>query len=279
MTIKNRHHDFPFDSPKQFVCFRSNFVGHSYDLDLEPDLEAFTFDGICKITFRIDITKLTVENSKEIVLHAKELLFQSAEYQVDGGDTCKAEDIITNVEDTTVKFLFGNPIAMGQKLVLTTLYKGFLNSKMSGFYRSSYSDIEGHSKVMASTQFEAIDARRALPCVDEPAAKAVFRVTMTIPSNLTCFSNMPEMRRESLSKSTTRIQFLDTPVMSIYLLAFCVGEFDFVQRQTEHGVLIRVYTPVGKSTSGYFALDCACRCLDAYDNFFKIPYPLLSLRG
>ena len=65
--------------------------------------------------------------------------------------------------------------------------------------------------------------------------------------------------------------------MSSYLVAFCVGEFDFVQRLTEHGVVVRVYTPPGKGAHGNFALDCACRSLDLYDDFFGEPYPLPKL--
>ncbi len=43
--------------------------------------------------------------------------------------------------------------------------------------------------------------------------------------------------------------------MSTYLLAFIVGEFDFVEEKDANGVLIRVYTPVGKAEQGRFALD------------------------
>ena len=46
--------------------------------------------------------------------------------------------------------------------------------------------------------------------------------------------------------------------MSSYLLAFVVGEFDFVEERDSNGVLIRVYTPVGKSSLGQFALDVSC---------------------
>ena len=46
--------------------------------------------------------------------------------------------------------------------------------------------------------------------------------------------------------------------MSSYLLAFVVGEFDFVEERDSNGVLIRVYAPVGKSTLGQFALDVRC---------------------
>jgi puromycin-sensitive aminopeptidase len=148
---------------------------------------------------------------------------------------------------------------------------------MAGFYRSSYTDIDGKPQVMASTQFESLDARRAFPCVDEPAAKAVFGLTLTIPSNRQCFSNMPESSVVSIDAKRKKVSFLDTPKMSTYLLAFCVGEFDYVQSQTSNGVLVKVYTPPGKSAMGTFALQCAVRALDAYDAFFQLHYPLPKL--
>lgn len=43
--------------------------------------------------------------------------------------------------------------------------------------------------------------------------------------------------------------------MSTYLLAFVVGEYDFVEEKDSNGVLIRVYTPVGKKEQGRFALQ------------------------
>jgi puromycin-sensitive aminopeptidase len=131
---------------------------------------------------------------------------------------------------------------------------------------------------MASTQFESLDARRAFPCWDEPARKAAFGVTLVVPVELTAFSNMPEIHSKTLEGGKLReTKYLDTPVMSSYLVAFCVGEFDYVQAQTSHGVLVKVYTPPGKSETGQFALDCATKSLDAYDNFFGIPYPLPKL--
>lgn len=70
---------------------------------------------------------------------------------------------------------------------------------------------------------------------------------------------------------------MDSPKMSTYLVAFVVGEFDYVQAKTAHGVLVRVYTPPGRSESGKFALNVATKCLDIYDDFFGLPYPLPKL--
>ena len=144
----------------------------------------------------------------------------------------------------------------------------------AGFYRSGYTDVEGNAQIMASTQFESLDARRCFPCVDEPSAKAVFAVTLTVQAHLQVLSNMPvsNFRTDSLQKKT--VQFLDTPSMSTYLLAMCVGQFDCVSTVTDHGVVVSVHTPPGKSDSGVFALDCAKRCLDAYNDFFGVHFPL-----
>jgi len=182
------------------------------------------------------------------------------------------------LKTTTATLVFGEKLpADNKEIVLTIIYTGFLNNQMAGFYRSTYVDIHGESKIMASTQFEALDARRAFPCWDEPARKAVFGLTLVIPSALDCLSNMTVKSSQSFPNKTKRVEFLDSPKMSTYLLAFVVGEFDYLQAQTEHGVLIKVYTPPGKVDSGKFALDCAVKALDAYDDFFEVPYPLPKL--
>ena len=60
---------------------------------------------------------------------------------------------------------------------------------------------------------------------------------------------------EQLDGDLKRVTFATTPIMSSYLLAFVVGEFDYVEERDSNGVLVRVYTPVGKSNLGQFALD------------------------
>ena len=73
---------------------------------------------------------------------------------------------------------------------------------------------------------------------------------------------------------TKTVSFMPSPRMSTYLLAFVVGEFDFVSALTKNGVTIRVFCPPGKPQLGRFALECAVNALDAYDDTFQIRYPL-----
>lgn len=244
-----------------------------YDLKLVPDMKQFTFDGIVSIEMN---TSASAGDHKTITLHAKELLFKSAKFQV-GEKVVEAEEIHVHFKATTVSFVFPEALPASTTIILTIDYTGSLNNQMAGFYRSHYKDVNGVDKIVASTQFEALDARRALPCVDEPAAKATFLVTLVVPPHLECFSNMPESKRVTLSSEVVEISFLESPKMSTYLLAFCVGEFDFVQGMTKGGVLVKVYAPRGRSSSCTYALDTAIRALDAYDDFFGIKYPLPKL--
>jgi len=130
---------------------------------------------------------------------------------------------------------------------------------------------------MASTQFEALDARRCFPCWDEPARKATFVISLTVPANLIAFSNMSVTRHQTIKGGKAKIDFGETPIMSTYLVAFVVGEFDYIEAKTEHGVAIRCYTPPGKSDQGKFALDVAVKSLDFYDDYFAIKFPLPKL--
>ena len=250
----------------------------NYDLKLIPDLVKFSFDGIVTIDFSTSSDEITKEQSKSITLHSKEIMYREAKATLADGKSVTAEEIHINNKATTVTFLFPEPVVVsGSTLKLTIDFVGCLNNQMAGFYRSTYKDTNGQEKIVASTQFEALDARRAFPCVDEPAAKATFLVTLVVPRHLECFSNMPESHRISMSSDLVEISFLKSPKMSTYLLAFCVGEFDFVQAQSDHGVLIKVYAPRGRSKSCHYALECACKALDAYDDFFGIKYPLPKL--
>ena len=76
---------------------------------------------------------------------------------------------------------------------------------------------------------------------------------------------------------TAEIKFGETPIMSTYLLAFCIGEFDYVEQYTKENVRIRVYTPVGSSEQGKFALGVGVETLHFFSELFDCPFPLPKL--
>ena len=81
----------------------------------------------------------------------------------------------------TATFSFGGDVPAGTAS-LAISFTGTLNDQLRGFYRSRYTTPEGEERYLATTQFEATDARRAFPCWDDPAVKAVFDVTLVIPA-------------------------------------------------------------------------------------------------
>eukprot|EP00400_MALV-I_sp_L67-5_P000414 gene414-1080_t len=256
------------------VVLPPDIIPLRYDVKLIPDLGRFTFAGeqTVEVDVKVPTNKISF-NTRDLYLKTVKLTDSKGKEH----DSIKFEYLKSEHKFTAT---FEENLAAG-KGKLFIIFDGELNDQMAGFYRSSYETIDKKKKFMASTQFEAIDARRAFPCWDEPARKAIFGVTLVVDPDLTAFSNMPEKTTKLVKVDVggekvqkREIVFMDSPLMSTYLLAFIVGEFDFVSAVTENGVIIRCYTPPGRAQDGKFALECAVKCLDLYDDYFGIPYPL-----
>ena len=203
-----------------------------------------------------------------------------------------------------------------------------INDKLNGLYRSKYSnnysdkdseetrsgrnDPNFGYEYYAATQFEAIDARKAFPCFDEPGMKATFNVSIICDERLTALTNGDEIMVERLPLVTTlpqeattmapvvsdangstnvssstivpsavdtvirkkRTTYERTPKMSTYLVAFVIGSFDHIKGRSKSGTLVRVFTPKGRSDEGTFALDVAIKSLDYFEEYFGIKYPM-----
>ena len=246
------------------VRLSKNAIPIKYDIQLQPDLENFTFEGIETITLSV------LEKTKILTLHSKELEIETAHMSDMWGK------ISYNEKLETASFLFPKIIRAG-KTKLTLVFKGILNDKMRGFYRSRYTvgEKEYH---LATTQFEATDARRAFPCFDEPAQKAIFHVSLIVPKGKIAISNTLPISVAEHSAGFEIIKFLPTPKMSTYLLAFIIGDFEYIEsytkNKTKNGIRVRVFTTPGKKHQAKFALNCAVKTLEFYEKYFDIAYPL-----
>jgi len=241
-------------------------VPDKYEIRLEPDLINFTFDGE-------EVVHITVaEPVRQISLNALDLEIFEAFLTNSKGATVKPE-INLDPENERVHFAIKAPLEAGT-WKLQIKFKGLLNDKLHGFYRSTYKDARGAKKIIATTQFEATDARRAFPCWDEPDFKAVFRVTLIVDEGLTAISNAQVWGEKLLSeRGKKEIGFKDTIKMSTYLVAFIVGEFEYTDVQIVDGTPVRIVCPPGKLPLAKFAQGIAAHSLSFFNTYYGLKYP------
>uniref|UniRef100_A0A8D0HQB0 Aminopeptidase n=1 Tax=Sphenodon punctatus TaxID=8508 RepID=A0A8D0HQB0_SPHPU len=241
----------------------------NYGLCLKPDLIDFTFEG--KLEAAVQVRQPT----NQIVMNCADIDIITASYAPEGDEEIHATGFNYQNEDEKVTLSFPSTLQKGTG-TLKIDFVGELNDKMKGFYRSKYITPSGDTRFAAVTQFEATDARRAFPCWDEPAIKATFDISLVVPKDKVALSNMNVTDRKPYpdDENLVEVKFARTPIMSTYLVAFVVGEYDFVETRSSDGVLVRVYTPVGKAEQGKFALEVAAKTLPFYKDYFNVPYPL-----
>ncbi|XP_067208071.1 puromycin-sensitive aminopeptidase isoform X1 [Linepithema humile] len=256
------------DEKKPFRRLPPDVRPYHYDIKLSPNLETFTFDGEVKI-------HLNVENSTDtIILNSLEIDIKDATFHGNDGNNIPAKKIELSASEETAILMFPEALPSGKSGYLNIVFVGEINDKMKGLYRSKYTGQDGNCAV---TYLCPTSARRFFPCWDEPSLKATFDIHLMLPSqaSLVGLSNMPVKLRHKVPNSNYEtLTFERTPVMSTYLVAVVVGDFDYIEDKSSDGVLVRVYVPKSKKEQGQFALEVATKVLPYYKTYFGIAYPL-----
>lgn len=257
-------------APKQRQLLPTNVTPVGYWIHVSPhfEKEKLNFDGEAKIQLKVN------ESSKKIQFHSLDVEY--SKFMVGDEEIDMENGVSFNKKDETCTLSLQNEIVEGTTVELRAEYIGQLNDKMKGFYRSKYK--KGDEEVFGGiTQFESTDARRAFPCWDEPAVKSKFTVQITAGSIYTILSNMPETSRTENDDGTVTVLFDESPTMSSYLVAWVVGEYEYIETTTKRGLPVRTYAPIGKKDQGKLSVDFAAKVLDWYEEYFQIDYPLPKL--
>ncbi|MES1921889.1 hypothetical protein MHBO_003420, partial [Bonamia ostreae] len=199
---------------KSRILLPKNISPKHYNLSLTPNMTDFTFLGSVKIDLDVK------EESDSIVFHAQDLDFKSIllrqkglEKKIDVGK------VSIDKKKTTAKI----PVRVEKGVAkLDIKYSGEINDQMKGFYRSNYVK-DGKTNFVGCTQFEAIDARRALPCWDEPSHKSTFELSIKVDKKYTVLSNTELVSETEGEDGLKESCFAVTPKMSTYLLAWFIG--------------------------------------------------------
>jgi puromycin-sensitive aminopeptidase len=239
-----------------------------YRLRLEPDLGAASFAGAVEVDIEV------VEPTKEVVLNALELEIDDAWVQSAG----RRLPAVVSLDAGTERATLSLPEALSPGDALVGLrFRGTLNDKLRGFYRSTFTGTDGAQHTIACTQFEATDARRAFPCWDEPDLKATFAITVVVERGLSVVSNGGEISERATADGRREIAFSPTMPMSTYLVAVVVGPLETAGPVLVDGAPVRVLCPPGKLALTDFALEVAAFSLRYFADYFDLPYPADTL--
>lgn len=237
--------------------FIETFVPEHYDLFLDLNRADKTFSGKVTITGEAKTSKISL-HQKDLAVEAVEVAGQARTFTLDKDN-----------EALYIELEAAGPV------VVTITYTGKITDNMTGIYPSYYT-VDGVKKEIISTQFESHFAREAFPSVDEPEAKATFDLALKFDQaeGELALSNMPEIDVEN-RKATGVWKFETTPRMSSYLLAFAAGDMQGITAKTKNGTLVGVYATKAHPESNLeFALDITVRCIEFYEEYYGVKYPI-----
>jgi aminopeptidase N len=240
-----------------------------YDVAVVPHAKSMNFDG--KVVVTINVSKPT----DSITLNAINMTFASVQLTpASGGSAFAAPKVGVDAKAQTATFTFARTIPAGSyKLAMS--YTGKIETQANGLFAIDYDTKTGKKRALY-TQFENSDARRFIPSWDEPAYKATFDLTATVPTGEMAVNNMPVASRTDLGNGLTRVRFQPTPKMSTYLLFFGLGDFERATTMAD-GTEIGVITQRGKKSQAGFTLKSGAAVLKEYNDYFGVPYPLPKL--
>uniref|UniRef100_A0A7N6AP20 Aminopeptidase n=1 Tax=Anabas testudineus TaxID=64144 RepID=A0A7N6AP20_ANATE len=245
----------------------------------DPTTKLYIFEGESTVEFEC------VEDTDLIIIHSHKLNYSDSEKTL-GVRLTPVNDAV-NVP--TIKSAWLQPVTQylvvqlngkltsGNRYQLSTKFTGELADDLGGFYRSEYKE-DGVTKIVATTQMQPTDARKAFPCFDEPAMKAVFYITLIHDHGTIALSNAEEKESTNVTIAGQDLRmtvFEPTKKMSTYLLAFIVCDFDFISNTTDQ-LLIRIFARKSAiaADQGEYALNKTGPILKFFEKYYNSSYPL-----
>ena len=254
----------PFDFDKASGRLPKNVVPTDYAIAVVPDVAAKTFTGTESVSLNFREAADTVTfNTLNLKLRDVHL------------DGKPVKSVATDNDQQLTTVTLAAKAARGAHK-LTLAYSGVMETRPQGLFVQPYGKSAGNpGGTMLSTQMESTDARRVFPCWDEPAFRATFKLTATVPAGWAAIGNMPVARREVHGKLAT-ITFERSPKMPSYLVEFTTGDLKQIGAQGSH-VRFGVWAVAGREQEGQTALANAQQILADYDDYFGYPFPLPKL--
>jgi peptidase M1-like protein/ERAP1-like protein len=232
-----------------------------YRLELTVDPTQPTFSGVEWITVRLSVATSVIQ------LHARDLDIQAANAERADGRSVNANPLPGT--NGGLALVFPETLAAGD-YVIHIVFEGRFADGLVGLYRVHVGD-----GFYAFTQFEALHARRAFPCFDEPRFKTPWELTLRVPHGLIAAGNTPTTSVYQ-DGGLDVVRFAESHPLPTYLVAVAVGPFDVVDGPAGD-VPLRMLTVRGKGGLAGYTLQRTPRILAALADYFGRPYPYAKL--
>ncbi|HEY7887166.1 MAG TPA: M1 family metallopeptidase [Steroidobacteraceae bacterium] len=253
----------PFSFDRAPGRLPKNVVPIDYDIAVTPEAATKTFTGTESVSLEFRAA------TDKVVFNTLNLKLQNV--RLDGHPVANvATDNAAQL--TTLRLAKAAPAGMHR---LTLSYAGVIETRPQGLFVQPYTTPAGGQGVMLTTQMESTDARRMFPCWDEPAFRAKFQLTATVPADWATIGNMPVARRAVHGKLATTT-FERSPRMPSYLVEFTAGDLKEVSA-TSGKERFGVWAIAGHESEGIVALANAQQILADYNDYFGYPFPLPKL--
>lgn len=239
-----------------------------YNATLAIDPRQPQFAGEVRIAIRVN------RAAPVLWLNATNLTMESAEFEQ--GKRKIPVNVVAGGEDFVGFEARGAEFTPGIALA-TIRYKGKLEPVSTrGLFRQ-----QDRGEWYVVSQFEAISARRAFPCFDEPGWKTPWRLTIDAPTSDVVVSNTPETRAAAAPARNgwTRHEFAQTKPLPSYLIAMAIGPFEVVDGGTAGAkkTRLRYLTQKGRAEEANWAKEITPKLLESIEDYFGIPYPFDKL--
>jgi alanyl aminopeptidase len=247
--------------PQPTLRLPRNFLPTGYAVRLDIDPAKAGFEGSIQIAGNL------AEKSLVIWLNARRLtIHQAVARQAGQPDVALAA---TPAGDDFLELRAAHALEAGAWTLVIDYAAGFEPLSTAGAFKQTVGDAS-----YVYTQFEAVYARRAFPCFDEPDNKVPWQLTLDVPQPLVAVANAPAVGEAPLPGGKKRVEFAPTRPLPSYLVAFGVGPFELVDAgKTSRGTPVRVVTLAHRAADGAFAAKTSAKLIDYLEDYFGAPYP------
>uniref|UniRef100_A0A6P4FGB9 Aminopeptidase N isoform X3 n=1 Tax=Drosophila rhopaloa TaxID=1041015 RepID=A0A6P4FGB9_DRORH len=255
-----------------------------YSLLIEPSVEASVSNGSLTIEIARDLAK--VSSFEPIVLDVHNISISNVRVirapllnQANNTSDEQELDFDSDYGDDNATFVISLDRALAEetqlKLLLSLDFISQVTDTLQGVYKTSYINPETNkAEWVISTQFSPIDARRAFPCFDRPDMKANFSISI-VRSSLykMALSNMPKSHSSRYRRGYVRDDFMTTPKMPTYLVAFIVSNMmdsRYAGQDSDMATRVEVWTRPAFVGMTRYAYKMVRKFLPYYEDYFGI---------